>query len=355
MHGQKKHELSTANWIVKSNILNEIRHTKMDISQSKLFAIYLSKINPHDAGSRVVEFKLDEYAKIMGYGRLNVARMKQSASELIKLVIQYEESDGDGGFVMNSSLLFKTFRYFKNGAGEWAVSINCADDVLHLMFDLKKYFFKYQLWNVLQLPSSNHQRMYELMKQYETAGAREISVKDLREFLGLKPDEYKDWNNFRRRILEAAQTTLAQYTDIKFTWEVAARGGRGGKIETLKFNIEKNVGYKGQVSLDDFLVERGMPVIEGEPEEFEQTADGDILSFLSEACEGEFKREEIQVLHNIVLKIVPYKAEGLKGFDIRAYDYLKRKYDELNMRAGRTNIKSRFGYLKKIIEADMSE
>jgi hypothetical protein len=103
------------------------------------------------------------------------------------------------------------------------------------------------------------------------------------------------------------------------------------------------------------LAEQCQPVIDGDPEEFEQTAEDDILTFLSDACDKEFSREEIQVLHNLVREIVPYKDDGGKSFELRAYDYLKRKHDELRMRAGRREIKRRFGYIKKIIEADLPE
>jgi len=353
MAKQKKSELSTANWIVKSNILNEIRYTKMDMSQSRLFAIYLSKINPQNINSREVTFKLDEYAKIMQFKRFNITQLKKSAVDLTKLVIQYEKEDKDGGFLITSSILFEYLKFYKNDKDEWLISINCDDKVLHLMFDLKKYFFKYQLWNVLQLSGPNLQRMYELLKQYENAGAREITVKDLREFLGLNPKEYPRWDNFKTRILDASQTALSQHTDIKFTWEVAGKGGKGGKINALKFSIEKNEDYIKQLTLDEFLSEQKSPAIDGEPEEFEQSAEDDILSFMADACNKEFKFLEIQVLYNMIVKIVP--QNGNKNRQLEMYDYLKSKYDQLNLQASRTTIKRRFGYIKKIIESDLKE
>jgi len=354
MAKQKKNGLSTANWIVKSNTLNEMRYTQMTPSQQRLFLIYLSKINPQDETTRVVEFKLNEYARIMQFKQANVTRLIEAAKKLVSLtitVVDKNEENGLSEFVTCS--LFKHFKLRKDENSEWIVSIDCNDDVVKLMFDLKKYFFKYKLWNVLQLASPNQQRMYELMKQYENAGAREISVKDLREFLGLKPKEYQVWQNFKVRILEASQVALQNSTDIKFTWEVAGKRGAGGKINTLKFNIEKNVIATSQITFEEYLSAQDQPVIIGEPKEFEQTCENDNLSFLSEACDNEFKREEIQVLHNLILEIVPIRAESWKGYDTRQFDYLKRKYDELNMRAERAEIKSRFGYLKKIVEADL--
>lgn len=357
MRAQKKStQLSTENWIVKSNTLNEIKNNNMTISQIRLFSIYLSKINPMDVTSREVTFKLDEYARIMQFKRFNVTKLKKSSIDLTRLTVSYCLDDDKGGFETTSSIIFNRLKYYKNDDGEWVVTIDCDDKVLPLMFELKKYYFKYKLWNALQLASPNQLRMYELLKQYEYAGVREISVKDLREFLGLNDNEYPLWANFRRRILDASQIALKQYTDIKFTWEIGQRG-KAGKILTLKFNIEKNDGYARQLVLDDFLAGQEDPVIE-DMQAFEITTESewdnretdDIYGFLADACEKEFSVLEITLLHDYIVKIVPY---GDRNRSLELYDYLKRKYDEMNYRAVKTNVKNRFGYLKKIIETDM--
>ena len=357
---QNKTELSTKNWVVKSNALNEVRNSRMKISQLRLFSIYLSKINPNEKESRAVKFSLDEYTKIMQFKQANITRMIKTAKDLVGISVTF--LGNKEGVYQNNRLrefttcaIFKSVKLRKEDDGEWYVSIDCNDDVLHLMFELKKHYFKYKLWNAMQLTSPNQLRMYELLKQYEYVGAREINVQDLREFLGLKKDEYTRWNNFRARILDASQTALASRTDIKYTWEVAGRLGKGGKIKTIKFNIEKNDDYIRQFTIDEFFLEQGENVIEGDMQEFEvenetEEAGDDIVSFLSEACENEFIREEVTLLHDYIVKIVPY---GHRNRSLDLYDYLKSKYDELNYRAMKTDIKNRFGYLKKIIEMEL--
>jgi plasmid replication initiation protein len=347
----KKSELSTAYWIVKSNALNEVRHTKMTVSQTRLFSIYLSKINPKDIKTREVTIKLDEYAKIMQFQRFNITQLKESATDLTKLTIHYCETNADGGFTVTSSLLFKQFRLRKNDNEEWVVDINCHDDVLHLMFELKKYFFKYQLWNSLQLNGQNQIRMYELLKQYEYAGAREISIKDLRAFLALKENEYKDWNNFRRRILEASQEALLKYSDIKFTWEVTGKRGRGGKINALKFNIEKNDDYERQFTFDEFLIEQNQPVFEGDTEEFEETGDRyyDRITLFMEACDNAFSREETENLSALMLEKKPHVFHD----DIKTYNYFRRKYKELLMNNKKNGgIRHKYKYMCSLIGTD---
>jgi len=354
--------LASDNWVSKSNALNEVRNNRMTISQIRLFTIYLSKINPKDIESREVTFKLDDYTKIMQFKQTNTTRLIKTAEDLLGLTVKFWDKtgqysvDGFKGFVMCQ--LFKRFRLSKNDDdGEWYVTIDCHDDVVKLMFELQKYYFKYQLWNALQLTSTNQQRMYEVLKQYEYVGEAVISIKDLREFLGLNPDEYSRWQNFKIRVLDTSQEALAQYTDIKFTWEVAARKGKGGKITAIRFKVEKNNDYVRQLTLDEYLTEQKTPTYKGDPEEFERPDEpqkerspyDEKMDLLSDACGNEFSIAEIAVLHDAMLETMPYE---IVRDNMRCYEYLNQTYRYMNMRAEKNPIQHRFSYMKSIIGKD---
>jgi plasmid replication initiation protein len=351
---QKSAKLSTANWIVKSNALNEIRNNRMSISQIRFFSIYLSKVNPKDPKSREVTFKLDEYTKIMQFKQANTTRLMKTADELLGLIVTYYDKDGtyssDGLIGFTKCQIFKRFKLFRGGDNdEWYVTIDCHDDVLKLMFELRGYYFKYQLWNALQLTSTNQQRMYEILKQYENVGAREISVNDLREFLGITTEEYPRWDNFKTRILEASQEALANYTDIKFTWEVTGKRGKGGKINKLKFNIEKNNDYVQQLTLDEYLT--GMEPLEIENELVAFESENESLPFLSEACENTFDMRQVEELFFLVNRAVPYQKDRHTTEQER-YKYLLEKYTYSKNRS--TKPGKLFNYLKTVIEADIN-
>jgi len=353
---QKSYELVSNNWVNKSNALNEVRNNRMTISQIRFFTIYLSKINPKKIESREVTFKLEEYTKIMQFKQTNTTRLIKTAEDLLGLTVKYWDmtgdysSDGHVGFVMCQ--IFKRFRLYKNDDGEWFVTIDCHDDVVNLIFDLQKYYFKYQLWNALQLTSPNQQRIYEILKQYEAAGVREVSVKDLREWLGLKPEEYSLWQNFKVRILDASREALANFTDIKFTWEVIGKRGKGGKINSLKFYIEKNDNYIRQLTLDDYLIEQVQPFLEEEPEEFERPDDDDNsyykdrIEFLRGACDDKFSFNHVKLLDAKLRGNLPY--DKYKD-QIYCYHYLNDRYNEMIRQSERRTIDNPFGYVKKII------
>lgn len=85
------------------------------------------------------------------------------------------------------------------------MEINASDDALPLMFEFKNRYFTYELWNALRLKSPNQVRMYEILKQYEKIGTRTLTIKELRNLLGIAPNEYQRWERFRVRVLDSCQ------------------------------------------------------------------------------------------------------------------------------------------------------
>ena len=237
--------------VVKRNVLNEIKKNNMTFQELRFFSIYLAKIDQRDISTRAVRFPLVDFQKIMDLGRLNIEQLKKTTNSLLQKVVNVPKENGG----------YKGFQLFKEcdvdqdeETKEWYIEIDAHDQALPLMFEFKNRYFKYELWNVLGLTSKNQFRMYELLKQYESIGEREISVEQLKDWLGIEPDEYSGANgfkNFRICVLEACQRALKEKTDICYEFK-KGKGGRGGKWLTIIFTIHKNKDYKSPVNLEAF-------------------------------------------------------------------------------------------------------
>jgi hypothetical protein len=345
----------------------------MTLQELRFFSIYLAKINSRDVSTRAVRFLLDDFQKIMEYGKLNITQLQHTIDSLLgKIVGVPLESGGFARFQ-----LFKKGVFSQNDDGEWYIEIDAHDEALPMMFEFKEKYFTYQLWNALRLKSSNQLRMYEILKQYESLGERIISVNELKSLLGIEKSEYPRFNSFRERVLDSCQQALAENTDIKYTYEPYGKLGRGGKVLKIRFIISKNTEYRDRLTLDEFINLQSVSDVmladdavrepaykfdddepdDGDPDEGNYFR-REIYPFLTGACGGEFGEEEIQVLYNLIIRIMPYiPGASLEGYKIKAYDYLKRKYDELKLRASRKEmepLKSRFGYLKKVMELELA-
>ena len=247
----KKQIFKTA-LVEKRNVLNEIRKNNMTLQELRFFSIYLARINHMDISSRAVRFPLMDFVKIMGLENdISIDKFKASIRKLLQEIV--EVPNDKCGY--DAFQLFKRCRVAKDEeTGEWYVEINAHDDALPLMFEFKDRYFKYELWNVLGLTSKNQFRMYELLKQYENIGEREISIEQLKDWLGIRPEEYSGhggFTNFKVYVLEACQKALKERTDIYYEFK-KGKGGRGGKWLTIIFTIHKNKDYKSPVNLEAF-------------------------------------------------------------------------------------------------------
>ena len=87
------------------------------------------------------------------------------------------------------------------------------------------------LKEVLKLKSPHALRIYWLLKEYADFGRRTMTVEQLRFVLDVQEGEYPRFSNFKARILDKAQSELAE-TDMPFTYELE----REGKVvERIKF------------------------------------------------------------------------------------------------------------------------
>ena len=220
----------------------------MTVQELRLFSIYLAKINSRDISTRVVRFSLAEFQKIMNLGRANIAQLQNTVDSLLGKVARV--ANEDGGFTS-----FQLFKYCTVSKGEdekWYLEIDAHDRALPLMFDFKNNYFTYELWNTLKLKSVNQIRMYEILKQYEHLGKREIEIAELRELLGISPEDYPRFHNFRVRVLDNCQKALAENTDIIYTYK-KGKTGSGGKWLTIIFQIKKNPKFVDELELNKYI------------------------------------------------------------------------------------------------------
>ena len=332
--------------VEKRNVLNELRETNLTLQELRFFSIYLSKINPYDKKTKYVRFPLSDFQKIMEFGRLNIQQLKDSTDSLLgkKVHIPLE----NGGF--KGIVLFDQCEVNKDSSGRWYVEISASNAALPLMFDFKDRYFKYELWNALRLKSANQIRMYEILKQYEKLGKREISVSDLREMLGIAPNEYPRWNNFKTRVLDSCQQALKDITDISFDYE-RGKVGNGGKWLTIIFNIRKNEPTDSQMVLfeQDLECHLDLKSLQTSSDNVYEQSDISIedeknteIEFYMGACNNEFTEAQTDSLLSVIAGIE--LPDHVLGTQFAKYHYLEEKYLYFNAYSEQHTIANRYSY-----------
>jgi plasmid replication initiation protein len=117
------------------------------------------------------------------------------------------------------------------------VEIEISKKLKPYLLNLSRLFTQFQLKNTIKLKSFYSIRIYELLKQYENIGERTLSVVKLRVMLGIEPDNYANYANFKQKVLLVAQKELTKKSDI--TFDIFEKKEKR-KVEQIKFVIKHN-------------------------------------------------------------------------------------------------------------------
>ena len=216
--------------VVQSNNLIEARY-RLSVEEQKLIKILISKIQPNDINFKEYEFKIKEIGEVLGITHNEqYSVLKRVTERLITRSLTFHNPETKR--ILQTSWLSSA--EYEEGQG---TVVLCFDPKLQpLLLQLKSYFTKYNLEQVMQFRGQYTIRFFEFRKSFLGRNKREVIFKleELRETLGLKEDEYDQFFDFKRRVLEPARLELLEKTGQSFSWE-PIKQGRGGKIVSIRF------------------------------------------------------------------------------------------------------------------------
>ena len=222
--------------VVQSNSLVEAKY-RLSVEEQKIIKILVSQIQKEDEDFKSYEFRIRDLAELLGMEHSNPYGVLQGITKkLISRVLEFYNPETST--LLQTSWLSSA--EYKNGQGTVAM---CFDPKLRpLLLQLQSYFTKYELGHILRFKGRYTIRFFEFRKSFLGRNKKEvvIEMRELREILGLRKNEYQEFFNFKARVLESARLELLEKTGKSFTWE-PIRQGRGGKITAIRFFFESNL------------------------------------------------------------------------------------------------------------------
>ena len=100
----------------------------------------------------------------------------------------------------------------------------------------ERLFTRFNIQNIKPLTSIHAIRMYELAKQFDDTGWREISLEEFKRMMKIE-GKYKQVKDLKKRVLEPAKRQINERTDISIDYELIKRGRKYTKV---KLYISKN-------------------------------------------------------------------------------------------------------------------
>jgi hypothetical protein len=159
------------------------------------------------------------------------------------LIIPHHFDEQTGSFLDLVTSWFDTAYVGKNGAGYFAVTLSPV--LKPYLLQVKREFFRFRLYQVMQLRSGYAIRLYQWAKRWQYRKSIEISVQDLRTVLGANNPagssesrgNLAEYADFKRRAIKPAIDEINKKTDLSLGFRELKRPGSKA-IDRLVFSIK---------------------------------------------------------------------------------------------------------------------
>lgn len=214
--------------VTKSNELVRKARVSLSLQEQKVILYLISKIKPEDTEFHQYQFSLREICDVFGisYSGTNYNDLKSAILDLNKKSFWMRLPSGVDALMM----WFSRVRIDKKSG---LVAIQFGEDMRPYLLELKSHFTAYKLENALSLNSRYALQLYELLLSYSSIGEIEISLDDLKEYLGVS-DKYPTFKNFRARVLAPSIEQINDKTNIRLKYDTRKQGRY---IKTIIFYI----------------------------------------------------------------------------------------------------------------------
>lgn len=199
--------------VTKSNDLIEAGYA-LTLNEQRLVLMAIGFIDPRKPmKNRVLTIEADDFSKAYDIERRHAYKaLEEGAERLWDRSVRTYDKDLQ---VREVTRWVSQARY---DHGKGCVTISMAPEIMPFLTLLSRRFTSYELQYIAQLSTPYAIRLYELLKQYQKIGEREITIERLKAYLDLG-GSYERFANLKARVIEPAVKQINKYTDIEVSWQ----------------------------------------------------------------------------------------------------------------------------------------
>lgn len=197
----------------RNDMIQKGRH-ELTLQEQRCVLYAISKIKPEDNIFQEYTFELSDFYKLCGLHG-------DSYTELKSILIGLKQKTWWVETAPNVESTVSWFNKVRTNKKSGTVTVRFDDDMMPYLLELSKkdsFYTHYQLKYVLPMKSQYAIRLYELLKSYQRNNHEWFfEIESLKKLLNC--EQYKDFYDLRRRVLEPAVTEINKFTDIKIAWD----------------------------------------------------------------------------------------------------------------------------------------
>ena len=197
----------------RNDMIQKGRH-ELTLQEQRCVLYAISKIKPDDTVFQEYTFELADFYRLCGL-------QKESYTELKAILIGLKQKTWWVETAPDVESTVSWFNKVRTNKKSGTVTVRFDDDMMPYLLELSKqdaFYTHYQLKYVLPMKSQYAIRLYELLKSYQRNNFEWFfDIDTLRKQLNC--EQYTDFYDLRRRVLEPAVAEINEFTDIKIAWE----------------------------------------------------------------------------------------------------------------------------------------
>lgn len=208
--------------VVKANDLIQKSRFNMTLQQQKMVLFLISQVTPFDEDFKVYEFSTQEFCSVCGIDTTSgkhYKAIKQCIKDIADVSVWVKTNTGE-----ETLLRWIEKPYINSQTGR--IKVRLDEDMKPFLLQLKENFTKYELIYTLCFKSKYTIRLYELIKSLHFNDLEEyrrtFTVDELRIALG--GETYKEYRDFKRRVLDVAVKEINEYSDKTLSYETIRKG-----------------------------------------------------------------------------------------------------------------------------------
>lgn len=238
--------------VVKDNALIQASYT-LDLAEQRL--ILLAIIEARNSGQGITHDSLlrihaSNYAKQFGVNDKTAYTVVKDASKgLFDRYVTYHDKNPKNG--KDRSFHCRWVDKIGVEPDSGVVYMRFTSDVVPLITRLESHFTSYEIDKVANLTSIYAIRLYELIIQWRDNGVTQrYKIDELRQKLGVEPEQYKKMSNFKMRVLDLAIDQINEHTDITVKTE---QHKTGRTITAMSFTFKQKKAPEPIAKDDGFI------------------------------------------------------------------------------------------------------
>jgi plasmid replication initiation protein len=221
-----------ASTVIQGNQLTQASYT-LTLTEKQLVLLAASQLDAHGTmnESGIVVVTAAKLSKVFDIPRNHAYKTLKAAGEsLFERRIRTVRKSRRGRDIFRNARWISAAEYEE---GEGSMTLTFAPDVIPFLTNLRKQFTTLELRYVGRLPTFYSVRLYELFMMARTTGTIEYTIDELRDLLNME-DNYQEFREFRRHVIEQSVKAINVHTDLRVTADYRSVGR---KVTSIRFEI----------------------------------------------------------------------------------------------------------------------